>query len=92
MGIIEKLEQIAPFAKRQFHLKTMGFFGSYATGEAKDDSDIDILVEFSDPVGLEFFDLQEYLENELHKRVDIVTHAALRPQLKKAILQQVKYV
>jgi len=92
VGPVEKLEQIATHTKKQFHLKTLGFFGSYATGEAVEDSDIDILVEFSQPVGFEFFDLKEYLERELHRNVDLVTSAALKPQLKAAILQQVKYI
>jgi hypothetical protein len=55
-------------------------------------SDIDILVEFSRPIGWEIVDLQAYLENLLGKEVDLVTANALKPELKSAILSEVVYV
>ncbi len=48
-----------------FKVKTLAVFGSFARGEQRNDSDVDILVEFSSPVGIEFIDLGNYLERLL---------------------------
>ena len=46
-------------------------FGSYARGEAKDNSDVDLLVD-TDITGLDFYDLVEEVRNALHKKIDLV--------------------
>ena len=58
----------------------------------KIDSDIDILVHFSKPLGWEFFDLQDLLEKELELKVDLVSEKALKEQLRQIILNSVKYI
>lgn len=63
---------------KRFPLKSLALFGSYARGEQTPDSDIDFLVEFSEPVGIEFVDLVIYLESILQKPVDLVTKSALK--------------
>lgn len=80
-----------PLLQKKFHVKTIGVFGSYAREEQTSKSDIDILVEFSRPVGWEFLDLKEYLESLYGKKVDLVTVKALRPQIKKNILSETQY-
>ena len=73
----------------QFHVKSLSVFGSVARGEARADSDVDLLVEFSVPVGLfEFVRLRRFLEQILGARVDLVTPGALKPQLKQAVLRE----
>jgi len=73
----------------RFKVKTIGVFGSYVRGEQKDGSDIDILVEFSEPVGFfAFLDLEEYLTGLLGVKVDLVTKKALKPRIGKHILQE----
>lgn len=63
-------------------------FGSVARGEATEDSDIDILVEFGDNGSLfGFLRLKTKLQDILHKEVDLVTYKALRSELKQQILQ-----
>jgi len=54
-------------------------------------SDIDILVEFSDPVEWDFIDLKEFLESLLEVKVDLVTKNALKPQIRDRILNEVVY-
>ncbi len=54
-------------------------------------SDIDILVEFSDPVEWEFIDLKEFLDSLLEVKVDLVTKNALKPQIRDRILNEVVY-
>ena len=64
-------------------------FGSTARGEAKDASDVDLLVEFRRPIGLlEFSQLRRELEALIGQPVDLVTPGALKPQLRDAILRE----
>jgi predicted nucleotidyltransferase len=69
-------------------VKSLALFGSAARGEAGPHSDVDMLVEFTVPVGLfEFVRLKLLLEQILGCEVDLVTPDALRPTMKKDILQ-----
>jgi len=97
MRTLEDIQKILTSHKKElykeFGVKRIGIFGSYLRGEQKETSDIDILVEFHRPVGfIEFIRLQEYLENLLGVKVDLVTKKALKKRIKKQILQEVKYV
>ncbi len=71
------------------HVKGISIFGSYSTGEMREDSDLDFLVEFEensdllDMVGLKL-DLEEYLR----KKVDVVTKNSISPYLRDKILEQ----
>jgi len=91
---IEKtLKTIEPLLKKRFKVKRIGIFGSFIKGEQRKKSDIDILVEFQESVGLfEFMDLAEFLENSLGLKVDLVTKNALKPLLKNTILREVVYL
>jgi predicted nucleotidyltransferase len=87
------LHQNGDFLEDTFGIKQIGVFGSYARETAVSHvSDIDILVEFSRPIGWEIVDLHAYLENLLGQRVDLVTTNALKPELKSTILSEVVYV
>lgn len=88
----EILSRQKPVLAEKFKVKEIGVFGSYARGEQEELSDIDILVEFSAPVGWEFIDLLDYLEDVLGLKVDLVTPNALRPQFKEKVLSEVAYV
>lgn len=88
----QRLRKSQPNLRDKFHVKRIDLFGSYARGEATPTSDVDLLVEFSQPIGWEFIDLKEYIEHELGVTVDLVTPAGLRPQLKEKILREVVYV
>lgn len=89
--IEETLRKCKPSLREKFKVKEIGVFGSYARGEELEESDIDILVEFYEPVGWEFIDLKEFLEKTLDKEVDLVTVKALKPQLRDKILKEVVY-
>jgi len=76
--------------KEKYSVKEIGIFGSFARGEAKEDSDIDILVEFEKPIGLfKFLELEEYLSNLIGREVDLVSKKALKPHIGKHILEEV---
>jgi predicted nucleotidyltransferase len=72
-----------------FGVVRVALFGSYARDEATLDSDVDLLVEFGRPIGLfEFVRLQRELGGRLGRRVELVTAAALKPQLRDRILSE----
>ena len=74
---------------QEFGVKSLAIFGSVVRDEARADSDVDILVEFSRPVGLlAFLKLKRYLEEILGKPVDLVTSKGLRPQWRERIIQE----
>ena len=89
--IEETLKKFKPFLREKFKVKEIGIFGSYVRGEESEESDVDILVEFYEPIGWEFVDFREFLEEILGKEVDLVTVKALKPQLKDKILKEVVY-
>ena len=62
--IENKLKELKPTLFQKYSVDKIGYFGSYSRNEQKEDSDIDILVSFTKPLGWEFFDLQELLEKE----------------------------
>lgn len=86
-----RLKAIKPLLANQFHVTKIGYFGSYANGDFNEDSDLDLLVEFSQPVGWEFFRLERYLEEYLGIKIDLVTLNAIRASMKAKILKDVKY-
>ena len=90
--VIDKLRHIKPFLQSEYAVKTVGLFGSFATGNYTDSSDIDILVEFERPVGWRFFSLESYLEKTLNRKIDIVTTNVLKEQIKPFVLRQVQYI
>jgi len=88
-----QLKAHLPELKKDFQIKELGIFGSVARGEERSESDVDIIVNFSDPPGFfRFIRLEEHLSNLLHRKVDLVTKNALKEVVKKEILRQVTYV
>ena len=82
-----------PEIRKKFKVKEIGIFGSYIKGKQKEKSDFDILVEFSEPVGLfEFMDLEEYLQTLFGVKVDLVSRKALKPHIGERILREVIYI
>ena len=92
IDIENKLKELKPLLNQKYFVERIGYFGSYSKNKQTIDSDIDILVYFSKPMGWEFFDLQELLERELKLKVDLVSEKALKEQLKQIILNSVIYV
>lgn len=76
----------------RFMVKNMAVFGSYARNEQRQNSDVDILVEFSSAVGIEFIDLGNYLEQILDLRVDLVSRNGIKPKYFQQIEPDLKYV
>lgn len=93
MKAVEILKKNEDIIKQKYGVRKIGIFGSFARGEEKEGSDVDVLVEFED--NFENFDnyieLKYFLEDLFGRKVDLVTVEALRPQLKDDILKEVSY-
>ncbi|HXG23593.1 MAG TPA: nucleotidyltransferase family protein [Chthonomonadales bacterium] len=88
--ILALLEGLREEARRRYRAEIVGIFGSYARGEARKRSDLDVLVRFLE--GASLFDLvglADFLEEHLGLRVDVVSERAIRPELRDRILREV---
>ena len=90
--VIRKLQQIKPQLQQEYAVKSIGLFGSFATGHYTDSSDVDIMVEFKRPVGVEFIDLSYLLEKELNRKVDVVSFKGIKEKYLKEIEKDIVYV
>ncbi len=73
--------------------KKIGIFGSFARGENSENSDLDILYQFEEPISLfQKFKIQEVLENKLKFNIDFVSEKYLHPFLKESILKDLKII
>ena len=89
--ILNRIRQNSPALKEKYPIGSMALFGSYARSEQKSDSDIDILVDFNKPVGMEVVDLAIDLENLFNHKVDLVTYNAIKNRLFKYIQKDLIY-
>ena len=97
MTKLQKIKEIIKQDKKQlevnYKVKKIGIFGSYIRGKSNSKSDLDILVEFTEPIGLfKFMDLEEHLQEKLQVKIDLVSKKALRPYIGKYILKEVEYI
>lgn len=91
--IMEILKENKKELEEKFKVKEIGVFGSYVKGGERKKSDVDILVEFKEPVGLfEFMNLEEYLSKLIGLKVDLVSKKALKPIIGGYILKEVVYI
>ncbi len=89
--ILNKLNQHAEKLQKSFSVHRIGLFGSYVHGSAKQSSDVDILVELTDPSFDHYMDLKFYLENIFGTSVDLVLADTIKPRLRPIIAREVIY-
>jgi len=93
--ILEILRAHRDELRKRFGVKSLAVFGSVARGEAKPESDVDIVVKF-DPqahVGLfKMVELKEFLERILGCPVDVVTLDGLRPWMRELVQREAVHV
>ena len=91
--IKEKITSQLPLLKQKYNVKRLGIFGSVVRDEQKKGSDVDMLVEFTSPIGLfDFIGLENFLTKTLDQKVDLVSKKALKPAIKDSILKEALYV
>ena len=97
MKTLPEIERILrdqkPILRERFKVREIGIFGSVVRGEQKETSDLDLLVEFEEPIGLiKYVNLQNYLSDKVGWRVDLVMKSGLKPRISKHVLKEVIYV
>lgn len=90
--ILKILTNDMPQLRKQFKVHKLALFGSYARGDQRHDSDVDILVEVDPSIGLEFITLAERLEKLLKSSVDLVSSRAVSSEAFKLIEPELIYV
>ena len=85
--IVELLREQNIYLEREFGVRRIGLFGSFAKDVSSDSSDIDLVVEFENPIGLRFIELGDYLESLFGRRVDLLTPTGIRAIRRKTISQ-----
>ena len=76
--------------KKDYRVRKLAVFGSYARGEATSESDLDMLVEFDEPPGFfRFLQLERHLSKLLGVPVELVTVEALKPHIGRHIMQEI---
>ncbi len=76
----------------EYPIKSLAIFGSYARNEQSIDSDVDIMVEFNDKIGVRFIDLAEELERLIGFKVDLVSKKGIRGKYFQRIQSDLTYV
>jgi len=92
--ITDVLKKYEKDLNKRYGIKKIGVFGSYIRNEAKEESDLDILVEFEQDVDiglLKFVEIENYLSDLLGVKVDLVEKSALKPRIGRHILKEVVY-
>lgn len=83
---LKLLRDHGPEIRERFGVKRLAVFGSTARDEARDDSDVDVMVEFEGKATFKgFMGLKFYLEELLQRNVDLVTNDAIRPRTRPSI-------
>ena len=79
--------------QEHYKVRELGIFGSYVRKEQTENSDVDLLVEFSEtPSLLKFINLENYLSDNLGVKVDLVHKSGLKPRIGERILAEVVYL
>lgn len=82
-------EKIVEICERN-DIEFCAVFGSFARGEADEDSDIDLLVRFSKPKGFDWVDAALEIEDALGRKVDLVTENSLSPYIRENVLKNLE--
>ena len=90
--ILSLLVQNKSELENRFKVRRLAIFGSYARGDQRADSDVDILVDIDPSIGLEFVTLAEQIEQLLELPVEVVSRRAIKPNKLKYIEQDLIYV
>ncbi len=88
-AIKREIHDLMPQLVSKYHIAHLYLFGSYARGEQREESDIDLLVDFTKtPDLLTFIEIEEFLQEHLHHKVDLVPKRKLNHHIKEQILHE----
>jgi uncharacterized protein len=90
-SVVQRIAGMRLELSERFTVKRIGVFGSFARGDAGPESDVDIVVELTEPTFDHYMDLKFRLEDVLKRPVDLVMADTVKPRLKPIIDQEVVY-
>ena len=91
--ILAVLKKAKPSLAEKYGIKDLALFGSYSRNtEVPGKSDVDVMVDFSQPIGLAFVDLADELEQLLQMKVDLVSRGGIKPKYFSVIEPDLIYV
>lgn len=90
---IEEIKHKTHSIFKQYGVRRAAVFGSVAKGTDGPKSDIDVLIELREPLGLLTYAKLNYtLEDALQKKVDLVKHTAIKPAFRDSVLENLVYI
>lgn len=90
--IVQTLRQHKPELQRKYPISRLGVFGSYARGDATENSDIDIAVEINGTMGLNFVAMANEIEDLFGTKVDVVPTRSIKPDYLPYVERDIIYV
>lgn len=91
-AIIFDLSSMKEELANKYGVLSIGMFGSITRKDFTAKSDIDILIDFSRPIGMDFINLADLLEARLHRKVDLITKDGIKPSYFEAIKEDLIYI
>ncbi len=79
------------YLEEKYFVKKIGLFGSYARNEQHEHSDIDLIVEFSHPIGIEFVSLANEIENEFQTKIDLISIKSINKHYMSELENEIVY-
>ncbi len=87
------LGQVKSLIREKYHISELGIFGDYVKGEVKENSQVNILIDYTEPPSLlELVDMEYYLSDLLNIKADVISKNGLKGKRKERILSEVIYV
>ena len=86
------LAKAKPALQKKYPLSELGIFGSYARGDADENSDIDVLVNFNAVIGMQYFDLIDDISLLFNTKVDVVSKRGIKPNYFRFVNDDLQYV
>jgi len=91
--ILDQLRGMRQELKARYHVRSIGIFGSYSRKRQTEQSDLDLVVEFDQPIGMmAFIHLKNLISSRFNIRVDLVTPDGLHPLIRDQVMHEVVYV
>lgn len=91
-NVVQILKELKPELADKYHVSSIGLFGSIVRDDFTSESDVDIIVDFSQPLGIEFVDLADLIEDKIGKPVDLVSRKGIKPRYFEEISSEILYV
>jgi len=90
-SILQKLREYKPELQKKYPVSELGVFGSYARGEATENSDIDIAVVITGPMGLSFVAMADEIESLFGTKTDVVPLRSIKPRYLASVQKDIVY-